>query len=306
MAVAAEREAAPGPSAAPRPGVALTNALLVAMSIIWGANYTVVKYATLHLAPLAFNAVRVALAAVILMTIVALEGGVRLPRRDVLTLLALGVLGNCVYQVLFIEGITRTRAGTVAIVLAAGPAFMALIGRCLGVERVAARGWLGIALSLGGIALVTFGRAGEDPAQATVTGNLLVLAASLCWAAFTVLLKPISQRVDAVRVSALTMVGGAVPLTLAAAPRIRAADWMQIPPGVWGALLYSGIGALVVAYLFWYQGVRVLGPTRTGLYGNLQPVTALAVAWLALGEAPTTWQLLGIATIVAGVVLTRR
>jgi drug/metabolite transporter (DMT)-like permease len=51
--------------------------------------------------------------------------------------------------------------------------------------------------------------------------------------------------------------------------------------------------------------VRVLGPTRTAIYSNLQPAIALAAAWVALGEVPTLLQGLGAATIIAGVILTR-
>ena len=70
-------------------------------------------------------------------------------------------------------------------------------------------------------------------------------------------------------------------------------------------MIFSGLGGLVIAYLFWYRGVRVLGPTRTAMYSNLQPVFALAVAWLALHEIPTVGQGLGAAAIIAGVLLTR-
>jgi drug/metabolite transporter (DMT)-like permease len=61
----------------------------------------------------------------------------------------------------------------------------------------------------------------------------------------------------------------------------------------------------VIAYLFWYHGVRVLGPTRTAMYSNLQPVFAVAFAWLLLGEAITGWQVAGAISIVTGLVLTR-
>ena len=70
-------------------------------------------------------------------------------------------------------------------------------------------------------------------------------------------------------------------------------------------MLYSGLGALVLAYLFWYRGVRQLGPTRTAMYGNLQPVIALGVAWLSLGEVPTIFQAAGAVLILGGLVLTR-
>jgi drug/metabolite transporter (DMT)-like permease len=120
-----------------------------------------------------------------------------------------------------------------------------------------------------------------------------------------VLLKPLTNRIDTVRVGAYTMAGGALPLLAVAAPALAGADWGRVPPSVWAALCYSGLGALVVAYLFWYRGVRVLGPTRTAIYANLQPVIALLVAWALLGEVPTGWQWAGTAAIVAGVLLTR-
>jgi drug/metabolite transporter (DMT)-like permease len=89
-------------------------------------------------------------------------------------------------------------------------------------------------------------------------------------------------------------------------PEISRTSWLALPIGGWGALAYSGILALVLAYLFWYRGVRVLGPTRSAMYGNLQPVIALIVAWLALGETPTVVQIVGAAAILFGLVLTRR
>ena len=76
-------------------------------------------------------------------------------------------------------------------------------------------------------------------------------------------------------------------------------------PAGWGAIAYSGLLALVVAYLFWYRGVRTLGPTRTATYANLQPVIALLVAWLWLAEVPTAAQLVGVVVILGGVLLTR-
>jgi drug/metabolite transporter (DMT)-like permease len=57
--------------------------------------------------------------------------------------------------------------------------------------------------------------------------------------------------------------------------------------------------------MLWYRGVKVLGPTRTALFGNLQPLIALLIAWITLHERPTSWQILGCAAIVGGVLLTR-
>ena len=120
------------------------------------------------------------------------------------------------------------------------------------------------------------------------------------------LLKPYAERIDGITLSAVTMVGGTLPLLVVAIPSLAAAPWGQLSWVGWGAILYSGLGALVVAYLFYYRGVRTLGPTRTAMYANLQPVIALTVAWLTLGETPTIFQVAGAALILGGLVLTRR
>jgi drug/metabolite transporter (DMT)-like permease len=277
------------------------------MSLIWGINFIVVKLGTELLSPLAFNAARVALAAVALIIVAAVSRNALPNRRTTAALLALGALGNGLYQWFFIEGIARTRAGDAALVLAASPAFMAIIGRMLGVESVTRRKVIGIAASLFGMALVVYGATtGPSPATASaLTGNVLVLISCLCWATYTVLLKPYTETVDGITLSAVTMVGGAVPLVLVSTPQLVHTSWSALPVSAWGAVAYSGLLALFVAYLFWYRGVRVLGPTRTAMYGNLQPVVALVVAWLALGEQPTIIQLGGAVAIMAGILLTR-
>jgi len=76
-------------------------------------------------------------------------------------------------------------------------------------------------------------------------------------------------------------------------------------PSLLLAAVAGGVFALVVAYLFWYNGVRVIGPTRTSMYSNLQPIVAVLVAWPMLGETPTPWQIVGAVCIMGGLVLTR-
>jgi drug/metabolite transporter (DMT)-like permease len=283
-----------------------TDLMLIGMALIWGVNFSVVKFGTDVMPALAFNVVRMALAAVALGA-VALSLRHRWPTRaDAFRLLLLGVLGNGVYQLLFVEGIARTRAGNAALMLAATPAFVALVGRLLGVERAGWRAMLGIALSVAGIGLVVTSTAQGAVSETSVRGDLLVLASCLSWATYTVLVKQYTERVDGVVLSALTMIGGAIPLALFAAPVLAGVSWGAVGPSAWGAVLFSGLGALVIAYLFWYRGVRTLGPTRTAMYSNLQPVIALLVAWLTLGETPTPFQGVGIVMILGGVLMTRK
>lgn len=296
---------APGrPTTPSGPGVWLTDASLFLMALIWGVNFVVVKFATGVLPPLPFNAVRVSLAAVTLMLIASFGSKPWPDRRRTLVLLALGVLGNGIYQMFFINGVSLTRAGDASLLIAATPAFIALIGRVRGTERIGSKGWLGIVLSIVGIGLVS-GAAAIAQTSDAVRGDLLILCGSLSWAFYTVLLKPYMNDVDGVKLSALTMVGGALCLDLYAWRSVLSTSWSAAPMGAWGAMLFSGFGALVIAYLFWYRGVRILGPTRTAMYSNLQPIFAVLVAWAVLGEIPTAIQGIGAASIMSGLVLAR-
>src|SRR5215208_8103175 len=283
----------------------VTDVLLFTMAVIWGVNFVVTKYATRVFNPVAFTGLRVGTAAAFLLLVAVARGGIALPRRDVMRLLALGVIGNGLYQLFFVHGLARTRAGNAALIVGAAPAFIALIARARGLERVKRMTLIGIALSVIGVALVIVGSARASSGEATLLGSVLVFFGVLCWSVFTIMLQPFTKSVDVFKLSAVTMVGGAVPLLLASMPALVATDWSNIGAGGWLALMYSSVISMGLAYFFWYRGLRVLGPTRTAVYANVQPIIALLVAWAFLAETPTIFQGVGAAAIIAGVFLTR-
>lgn len=283
-----------------------TDAGLLLMALIWGINYSVVKSGLRTLEPFAFNGLRVALAAVILAALSWALRAERWPARsDVVQLAWLGLIGNGLYQMFFILGMARTRAGIAALVVAAGPAYIALISHWLRREHLSLRGWLGIALQLVGVVCVVASTHGLDAGADAMLGAALIACGSLLWALFSVLLQPLTVRAHPIHVSAITMASGALFLVIVAAPALSRLDATAVHPAEWGAVAYAGIGALVIAYLLFYRGVRVLGATRTAMYGNLQPLIAIAVAWIMLAERPTGWQAVGAACIMGGLLLSR-
>ena len=291
---------------APRPGFGITDLGLVFMSLIWGINYSVVKAGLRTLSPLTFSGLRVTMAAIVLFTIAAFVRDTKLPpRRDIIALALLGLVGHGVYQLFFIFGMSRTRAGVAALVVAAGPAWIAIISRMLGREHLPLRGWGGIGLQLLGVACVVGSAQGFEGGRDVMLGAGLIAMGSIAWATFSVLLQPYTKTAHPLHLSAITMASGALVLVSIAIPDLLTLEWGAVTLAEWGAVTYAGIGALVVAYLLFYQGVRVLGATRTAMYGNLQPIVAIAFAWFMLGEQPTAWQLLGAALIMAGLLLSR-
>ena len=285
--------------------IAFTELGLVGMAVIWGVNFSVLKYGTQVLEPLAYNGVRMLLGALTMLAVTLPQRSKHPTGRDIGLLMLLGVLGHGVYQALFIQGLSLTRAGTASLLMAASPALVAIVGRLIGTERVTRRQVLGIALSIGGLAFVIVGSAQSSEGQASVTGDMLILGAVLVWAFYTTWVRPLTDRIDGMQIAAWTLVGGTIPILLMAAPAILRTNWTSVVPLTWGAIAYSGIGSVGIAYLAWYRGVRVIGSTRTAMFSNLQPIVAVAVAWPLLGERPTAWQGVGAAGVLAGLWLSR-
>ena len=289
-----------------RPAFGATDVGLLLMALIWGINYSVVKSGIQTLEPLAFNGLRVALAASVLALLSFALRRDRWPeRKDVWHLALLGLIGNGLYQTLFILGMSHTRAGIAALVVAAGPAYIALFSHLLGRERLPMRGWMGIALQLVGVGCVVVSAQGLDGGENPLLGALLITGGSMLWAIFSVLLQPYTLRAHPIHLSAITMGSGALLLVGIALPAMLRLQPSRVAPTEWGAVAYAGIGALVIAYLLFYRGVRVLGATRTAMYGNLQPLIAIAFAWAMLHEQPTLWQGVGAAFIMGGLLLSR-
>lgn len=302
-------EESPAPAAVTTDAHRLTSTDLglLLMAAIWGINFTVIKAGISVMPFMAFNAIRITVAAVTLMLVAfAVVGWRRHPnKRDTLTLLGLGVIGNGIYQLLFMAGLARTRAGIAALVIAAGPAWIAVMARLFGRERTTRLGWTAIALQMLGMLCVVAGTGLFDADFAAVAGASYIMVGSIFWAMFTVMLQPYTTKTEPLHLASLTLVSGAAVLVLAGWSDLRSLELQRVPLAAWGSVLYAGVGAMVIAYLLYYRGVRVLGPTRTAMYSNLQPVIALLVAWVVLHETPSVWQWTGGALVMTGLLLSR-
>jgi drug/metabolite transporter (DMT)-like permease len=140
----------------------------------------------------------------------------------------------------------------------------------------------------------------------TLVGDLLTLAATLCWASFTVLSKPLLSRYSPIKLITLTMVLGTVPFLALATPTLVAQDWSRVTATGWLGLLYSYSLAIVAAYIVWYTSVQRVGNARTAIFSNLTPVVALIAAWLLRGETLAPLQFIGAAVVLLGISLARR
>jgi drug/metabolite transporter (DMT)-like permease len=278
---------------------------MLVVCLIWGLNFSITKGAFARFPPLAFTAVRFAIASALLVPLVRhIEGDAPLPAGALRRLIVLGVVGNTLYQLGFISGLARTSASNSALILASMPSLVALLAAGLGFEPARPRVIGGVLVATAGVVLVVLAR-GIGLGQGELAGDLLTLGAVVCWAGYTLGLRGIPPGITPLRVTMVTTVAGAPGLILAGVPEMVRMEWGDVGLAGWAALAYATLLSLVLAYLIWNRSVQLVGPSRTVVYMCITPLIAVAGAALMLGERPRPLQAVGAVLILAGVLLVR-
>ena len=289
------------------PTLGAVDLALIGLVTIWGVNFVVVKAAVAQFLPLGFTALRFVFAATMLTAAAALAGlSFRVSRADLGRLALLGLVGNILYQPMFVIGLAHTTAGNSSIILASAPVIVAVESHFLRVERLSARAWAGVWLSCLGLGLVIVGGSKTlSLAPETLLGDVLTLGAAVCWGTYTVMARPVVARLNPLVVTAYAVLIGAAALLLIATPAFAAQDWGVVTLGGWAGLLYSGLLAIGLGYAICVKGVQRLGGSRTAVYSNLTPIIATLTGVIFLGEHITALQIVGAACVLGGIVLTR-
>lgn len=278
---------------------------MLVVCLIWGVNFSVTKIAIGQMPALPFTAIRFALASLLLWVVLrATEKPAALPRAEIRRLVVLGIVGNTLYQLAFVLGLVYTTATNSSLILATVPTVVAVFAGLLGLERITPRMWGGIGLGTLGVVLV-IATSGIEFSADTLRGDLLTVAAVLCWAGYTVGLRKLPAGFSPLRVTTVTTIAGMPGLVLVGLPELVRMEWGAVPATAWGALFYATVFSLVVAYLLWNRSVQAVGGTRTAIYMCVTPLIAVGAAWVMLGEHARPLQGVGAVLIIAGVLLTR-
>jgi drug/metabolite transporter (DMT)-like permease len=278
---------------------------MLTVVVIWAFNFIAMRLVLAEVPLLLTGALRFLLAGALLLAVLkVVEGKVAVPRGLWGRLFVLGLLGNSLYQVLFMVALQRTTVGNTAILLATSPLQTALLGAATGMEKPGRNLLLGLFLALIGAGFVLSDR-GFTIDRATLLGDFAALGAASCWATFTLGVRRLPTDLSPLKITALTTIAGAPVLLLVAVPGLVALEWGAVSPLAWSGLAYSVVISIGVAYLLWNASVLAVGANRTAIFNCLTPLTAMLIAWPLLHEVPGMAQWAGGTLIIAGVIVGR-
>ncbi|WP_311221566.1 MULTISPECIES: DMT family transporter [unclassified Acidovorax] len=237
-----------------------------------------------------------------------------LSRRIVALLFLQSLLGNFLFTVCMIYGVSMTSATSAGVIMSSIPAAVAVMSWFFLRERVALRTWLSVAMAVAGILLFSLSKqehhapvesalAAQNTQNLVWLGYALLLAASLCEAAYSVIGKKLTGTLGPKRITSLINLWGfviATPFGLYAAWRF---DFASVSAGTWLLLVFYALAACVWTVWLWMTGLKAVPAAQGGIFTVLLPVSATLVGVLVLGERLSAMQLAAFCIALTSVLL---
>lgn len=281
--------------------------LLVLATLLWGGNFVIGRAVSEDIPPLTLAFLRWCVAFIIFFPIAfpQLKREWRLLKRHWFIVIILSLTGVTAFNTLVYIGLHYTTSINASLMNSSTPIMIYILSFIFLKEKLSKYQLIGTVLSLSGVAFIIMGGSFTRIVDFTFNkGDLIVIAAVLCWSIYSLLIKQYATRLPGQSTFLVTIGLGAMMLfpfslyeTLSSATAIHW-EW-----STFAAILYVGIFASIIAFLCWNSGVIQLGANKASIYLNFIPVFASIFAVLFLDEKLHSFQLIGGLAVVAGVIL---
>ncbi|MFS6937140.1 putative DMT superfamily transporter inner membrane protein [Neisseria animaloris] len=282
---------------------------LVLAALFWGGTFIAGKVLaqSIPLMTAAFGRFLIASALLVWISYKIERGLPRLNRQQMLGTALLGLTGIFLYNIFFFGALSHIPAGRTALFVSLSPITTALAAALFMGERLGTKRWIGIVTALFGAAIViTRGDlAGtvHDIGQSVGLGEILMTCAVIAWTVYTLISRKVLTSLSPIAATTYSTLWGTLFLGIGAIGQLDSLDAASFTWQVWVSIFYLGAFGTVAAFVWYYQGIRAVGPSRTIIFNNLVPVFGVLLSALLLGEPILMSMLLGGAISVAGVLL---
>lgn len=284
----------------------VTDASLLCVAIIWGANFIAMKLLLTELAPVNIILLRFISGSILLSLLLFFLEDVKVPLKDFYKLCLIGAVGIVLYQFFFIYALKYTSVTNVAIIVNTAPLYGGLLSSLFGYEEFNKKRFFAIVLGFIGVYILISKGQLLSLSEADMRGGILALFGSLFWALYTILAKPMLDKHSPLKVTTYSMLTGAALLCCFIPFFLDLKQVAALSSQGWLILGFSILFSIVVAFFLWYRGVSKIGATRTIIYQYSVPVFGACFAFLVLHEKLYWSQLIGAAIIFWSITLSKR
>jgi drug/metabolite transporter (DMT)-like permease len=282
---------------------------LLLTAVFWGGTFIAGRALASEVAPFSAAFLRFAVATTFLFLFLLKSNG-RIPaikRNQMLPVIVLGFTGVFAYNFLFFKGLESIEAGRAAVIIANNPVFIALFSALLFNERLSRLQLFGILLSVAGaVVVVCRGNLAHLWAGSFGQGELFIFGCVLSWVTFSLVGKSVVVEIPPLTAIFYAAVAGSVMLFGPALAEGLLTNIGGYSLENWISIFYLGFFGTTAGFVWYYDGIKAIGPTKAGLFINFVPISAVVMAFFLLGEPITPSLYLGTLLVVLGVFLTNK
>jgi drug/metabolite transporter (DMT)-like permease len=278
-------------------------------AIFWGGTFIAGRVVAKEVGPFSAAFFRFAIASSFLTLIVwRIDGKLILPKKkQMVPVILLGLTGVFTYNVFFFKGLKLINAGRASIIIANNPIFIAILSAYFFKEKLNLIKVIGIIISVtGAIIVISKGNLNEIVQGNIGRGEIFIFCSVLSWVVYSLIGKVVMADLSPISSVFYSCVIGTFFLFFPACFEGIFNNFHHYPITAWLGIFYLGIFGTVVGFVWYYEGIKMIGPTKASLFINFVPVSAVILAFMILDEPITLSLFIGTILVCAGVYLTNK
>ena len=282
---------------------------LLFTTLFWGGTFVAGKVVSQNVGPFSIAFQRFAIASIFLILLtLRIEGKLpALKKFQILPVILLGMTGIFTYNVMFFKGLKIIEASRASLIIATCPVFITIFSAIFLKEKINLIKGLGIIISVSGaIIVISKGNIGQIFRTGLGRGELYIFCCVLSWATYSLIGKVLMKSLSPLASVSYSAIVGAVALFIPACFEGVLQNFSHQSLLDWSCIGYLGIFGTVIGFVWYYQGVQHLGPTKAGLFINFVPIFAILSAFIILRELITVSLVVGTVLVISGVYLTNK
>ena len=279
---------------------------LLLVQMFFGSLPVIAKFVLSVIPAVSLVGIRVGVTALVLFLIQSYRRRLWLQERsDYVRLAVLSLFGVVFNQLLFVGGLSLTKAANTSLLAVTIPIFALIVGSIVGTEPL--RRWkvIGIVLAAAGVIMLIDPRAASFSSQTTI-GDIMIIVNSLSYGIYVATSKAVITRNGAFRSVMWVFIFASIVCVPLGAMSLSHVDLSTIGPEIWLTCLYIAVGATAAPYFLNAWALARVPPSTVAVFVYLQPLIGFAFAVIFLGETIDFRFIIAALLVFAGVFLTTR